>query len=164
MIVRTLTGQTVTLSSQVDNLNLMSEQGTYSTTENIALQKKLGRQILAACGPNALRAILAELPLYISPEHLKLITAIWLRLIDPDVQIGSKSKSYVQDYGPGNAKEITFEMTWGAGTCSRCDKAAAATGKRWELITADDLSRQGIRHVMALAYLELVQAPQRKAS
>ncbi|GEO43632.1 hypothetical protein SAE02_77800 [Skermanella aerolata] len=93
----------MTLSSQVDELNLMSECGTYASNENLVAQKKLDLQVLASCGPDALRAILAELPLYISKEHLKLITVIWLRLIDPEVQIGLAPRRSVR-YRPFSDK------------------------------------------------------------
>lgn len=157
MYVRTLSGQLVTISTQIDALHQMSAWGSFATTPALAEQKRLGRQIIAACGTDTLKAVLNELPLYLTADHLKVLTPLWNKLINPEVDATRQKPIVSKDSDPVDKEAIAFDLEWGAGSFSRCYQALASVraGSKVKVsrVTAAHLQAQGIRALMADAFL-----------
>lgn len=167
MHVKTLTGQTVSISQQCDQLHLMSSNNTYEHPNNILYSRKLGRQITAACGGAALMAVLNELPGYLSSDHHTALAKIW-------VPIAAKAAADAQDYDPRQDQSIAFDLCWGPCSYSRCQQAmvaalasnrAAGIAGGIARLTVEHMRRQGIREALAEEFLALIQEPrQRRAT
>lgn len=161
MHVRTLTGQAVSISQQIDQLHTMTVNGSHTLAGNVAYARRLGRQIAAACGGPALRAVLEELKLFLCADHHTHLGTLW-------VPIAAQADGDTKDYRPVEHESVAFDLTWGPGAYSRCEQAmVAAMGRnrvRISRVTIPQMQAQGIRAALAEAFLVLAQEPKRIAS